>query len=98
MNKIILSACVLSLMFSCKSSAQTQERQREQPPSFEELLEKMDTNKDGKLAKAEIKGRLKDDFDKIDTNKDGFISEDEFKKAPKSQGPQNGGQGGPPRN
>ena len=41
MNKIILSACVLSLMFSCKSNAQTQERQREQPPSFEELLEKI---------------------------------------------------------
>ncbi len=41
MNKIILSAFALSLMISCKSNAQTQERQREQPPSFEELLEKI---------------------------------------------------------
>jgi Ca2+-binding EF-hand superfamily protein len=47
----------------------------------------MDANKDGKLAKAEVQGRLKDNFDKADTNGDGFITEEEFKNmAPPKRG------------
>lgn len=52
-------------------------------PQFSDLLAKMDANKDGKLAKSEIQGRLKDDFDKVDTDNDGFITETEFKNMPK---------------
>jgi len=51
-------------------------------PQFADLLKKMDANNDGQLAKAEVKGRLKDDFDKVDTDNDGFITEAEFKNMP----------------
>ncbi len=55
------------------------------PPNFSQLLSEMDTNKDGKLEKAEIKGPLADDFTKVDSNNDGFISEEEFKNAPRPE-------------
>lgn len=55
------------------------------PPNFAQLLAEMDTNKDGKLAKSEVKGPLSNDFSKIDTNDDGFISESELKNAPRPQ-------------
>ena len=45
----------------------------------------MDSNKDNKLSKKEVKGPLKDDFSKVDTNKDGFITKEELKKAPKPE-------------
>jgi Ca2+-binding EF-hand superfamily protein len=53
------------------------------PPTPEVLIKEMDANKDGKLAKSELQGPIKDDFTKIDTNKDGFLSLEELKKAPK---------------
>lgn len=58
----------------------------------------MDTNKEGKLAKSEVKGPLLEDFAKIDTDEDGFLSLTELEKAPKPQranGAQ--GQGGAPQ-
>lgn len=86
---------VFALLASCQIKAQQQDRnsERKQPPSFQELIEMMDENEDGKLAKNEVKGRLKDDFDKIDLNEDGFISEEELEKAPKPER-----RGGPNRN
>lgn len=86
---------VIALLTSCQVKAQQQDRnsERKQPPSFQELIEMMDENEDGKLAKNEVKGRLKDDFDKIDLNEDGFISEEELEKAPKPEK-----RGGPNRN
>jgi hypothetical protein len=48
------------------------------PPSFKDLLEKMDSNNDGKISKSEVKGKLKENFDKRDQNKDGYITEDEL--------------------
>ena len=63
----------------------SQNRQKRKPPTFKELLKKMDANKDGKLSKKEIKGPLKDDFDRVDLNEDGFITEKEFAKAPKPE-------------
>ena len=67
--------------------------ERKERPTYAELLTKMDTDKDGKLAQSEAKGPLKDHFSKIDTNEDGFVTEEEFVKAPK---PKNGQR--PPRN
>lgn len=60
------------------------------PPSYTELLSQMDANKDGKLAKSEVKGPLLNDFSTVDADGDGFLSEEELKNAPK---PQRGGNG-----
>lgn len=65
------------------SNAQSDEERPKKPPTYAQLLEKMDANEDGQLSKEEIKGRLKEKFTEIDTDEDGFISEEEFKKMPK---------------
>lgn len=38
----------------------------------------MDANKDGKIAKSEARGKLKENFDQRDKNKDGYITEEEL--------------------
>ena len=47
------------------------------------MLEKLDTDKDGKLSKAEVdasdKGSLKEKFAVIDTNKDLYLDKEELK-------------------
>lgn len=74
----------VTLFFSTSSFGQSQNRQeRKKPPTFKELIKKMDANEDGKLSKDEIKGPLKEDFAKVDTDEDGFITAEEFSKAPK---------------
>lgn len=67
------------------SSNQKGRQQQGRPPNFTQLLSELDMNKDGKLAKSEVKGPLANDFAKIDTNNDGFISESEHKAAPRPQ-------------
>ena len=56
---------------------------RNRPRSFEDLLKRMDINKDGKLSKEEVRGPLENLFSKIDLNNDGYITKEELKKAPK---------------
>tara|TARA_R110002012_G_scaffold283090_2_gene473235 strand:+ start:191310 stop:191591 length:282 start_codon:yes stop_codon:yes gene_type:complete len=58
-------------------------KDQKQPPTFSELLEKMDANTDSKLSLDEVKGELQKHFTKIDTDEDGFITKAEFEKAPK---------------
>ncbi len=48
------------------------------PPSFATMLERMDSNNDGKISKSEAKGKLQENFDRRDENKDGYISENEM--------------------
>ncbi|MEQ8416635.1 MAG: hypothetical protein RIB71_19290 [Imperialibacter sp.] len=60
-------------------------RQQGGPPSFSQLLTEMDANKDGKLAKSEVKGPLIDNFSKIDADNDAFLTEAELKNAPRPQ-------------
>ncbi|MEO9893890.1 YHYH protein [Aurantibacter sp.] len=50
----------------------------EDRPNAGELMEEMDSNKDGKLSNEEAKGRLKESFSSIDKNSDGFISKEEL--------------------
>ena len=77
----------ITLFMSNSSFGQSENRpDRKKPPTFEELLEKMDTNEDGKLSKKEVKGPLKEHFATVDTDEDGFITEEELKKAPKPKG------------
>ncbi|MUU78221.1 EF-hand domain-containing protein [Winogradskyella endarachnes] len=84
--KAVVLVFGVALFMSSNVIAQSNDRQeRKGPPTFAELLKEMDANEDGKLAKDELKGPLKDDFAKIDTDEDGFISEEEFKNAPKPE-------------
>lgn len=55
-------------------------RQNGGRPSFDELLEMMDTDHDKKISKDEANGPLSEDFSRIDANNDGFLTEDELKK------------------
>ncbi len=52
-------------------------------PSVEELFFKMDENKDEKLSKSEVRGRLSEDFSNIDTNDDGFLNKQEVENGAK---------------
>lgn len=96
---IVIISLVLALVFfaSCKSSQQNQsrnergsERGQQKRPTVEQLFEKMDTDKDGKLSEKEVKGPLVNDFDKIDADEDGFLSKEEIEKAPKPSVGRNG--------
>ncbi len=49
-------------------------------PSAKDLINKMDSNKDGKLSKDEVKGPLSEQFSKVDSDNDGFISKEELEK------------------
>ncbi|MGB3774416.1 MAG: EF-hand domain-containing protein [Leeuwenhoekiella sp.] len=98
--KIISCALVMISLAACNSTQNTSSNapggQRGQGrPSAAQLLSEMDSDKDGKLSKSEVKGPLAQNFSKIDTDEDGFISEEELENAPKpQQGGQRGGQGG----
>ena len=56
------------------------EKNTKETPSFNNMLSKMDENKDGKISKNEAKGKLKQNFENRDTNKDGFFSENELNR------------------
>jgi Ca2+-binding EF-hand superfamily protein len=45
------------------------------------FLLRMDTDKDGKISRAEARNRLAASFDLLDTNKDGFLDRDELRRA-----------------
>lgn len=90
------------LSTACNNKAKTTETtpttknrtkgQRGERPTSDQMMTKMDTNKDGRLSKTEARGPLQQQFSQIDTNGDGFIDKDELAKAPKPnrQGPPRG--------
>jgi Ca2+-binding EF-hand superfamily protein len=71
-------------------------RPRQQGPEdrVNHMLEEFDTNKDGKLSKAELPDGMQRDFDAIDKNHDGFLDRDELMQYFSTMG--NGPRGGPP--
>jgi Ca2+-binding EF-hand superfamily protein len=82
--RMALLIVAIALFMTNSAFGQSDDKQkRREPPTFKQLLEKMDANEDGKLSKKEIKGPLKEHFDEVDANEDGFITEEELKKAPK---------------
>ncbi len=83
LKSAILAFGTVLLMTNTSFGQSDDKRERREPPTFKELLEKMDANEDGKLSKKEIKGPLKEHFDKVDADEDGFITEEELAKAPK---------------
>lgn len=85
-SKSVLLAAIFSLLFAININAQEEANDRErpkEPPTFAQVLEKLDKNEDGKISKDEAKGPLKKHFKRLDLDEDGFISEEEFKKAPR---------------
>ncbi|MBT8244148.1 MAG: EF-hand domain-containing protein [Winogradskyella sp.] len=87
-RKIGILVIGLALLTACSTTQnqrteQSQRNQSRDVPSADQLIAKMDANKDGKLSKSEIKGPLANDFSKVDTNNDGYISKEELEKAPK---------------
>ncbi len=58
------------------------------------MMERMDTNGDGKLTLAEMPERIRERMKAIDTNGDGVLSEQELEKARESWGQRRGGGGG----
>mgnify|MGYP001945331099 CR=1 FL=1 len=88
-NVLRTAGLVLGMILFISNSAFAQSennKDRKKPPTFEQLLEKMDANEDGKLSQKEVKGPLKDHFAEVDGNEDGFITEEELKKAPRPKG------------
>jgi len=82
--KTVVLVFGIALFISNNTYGQSKNGQdRKEPPTFEKLLEKMDSNEDKKLSKKEVKGPLKNDFTEVDQDEDGFITEKEFEKAPK---------------
>jgi hypothetical protein len=60
-------------------------------PNLHQIFSEMDSNKDGKLSKIEVKGPLSRDFSKLDNNSDGFITKQELEKVSRNnkRDPQN---------
>ncbi|MBU2950084.1 EF-hand domain-containing protein [Tamlana agarivorans] len=87
MNKVcrtVVFVFGVSLFMVNSSFGQSGNRpERKEPPTFEELLKKMDADEDGQLSAKEVKGPLKEHFSKIDANEDGFLTEKELEEAPK---------------
>ncbi len=90
MKKMSLKTSIMTALLLCFgisfSNAQSKDEKRKKRPTFSELVEKMDENKDGKISLEEVKGPLKEHFTSIDTDEDGFMSEEEFKAMPKPKG------------
>lgn len=84
-TKSFLLALTAGVVFSVSSNAQERQRNQE-PPSVDEIFEKMDENEDNQLSEKEVKGPLKEMFSDIDTDEDGFLTKEEVEKAPKPKG------------
>ena len=56
---------MLSFLFTLSASAQQRGTDRKEPPTYALLLKEMDANEVGQLSKAEVKGRLKQNFTEI---------------------------------
>lgn len=53
------------------------------PPTPEAMMERMDADGDGRLAKSEVRGRLAERFAEIDANSDGFLNIAEIENMPR---------------
>ncbi len=91
--KVMVLGAVLTTTgaFAQEEPQQVQERPKGQRDP-QEMFNKLDADKDGKLSLAEVekaqKGKLKENFTTIDTNKDNFLDKEEllaYRKAQKAK-------------
>lgn len=86
-NKLlpVFKFAFILLLASNSSCAQNSNKDKEEHhrPSVEQIFKDLDSDKDGKISKKEVKGPLKKHFDKADTNKDGYLTKKEVEDAPK---------------
>ncbi|MFD1550832.1 hypothetical protein DNU06_05475 [Putridiphycobacter roseus] len=81
--KKIFFVIILFFLFSCSTNQRKAVSENEtQKPAVSQLIQEMDTDKDGSLSKAEVKGPLADDFSNIDADMDGFLTVKELENAP----------------
>lgn len=75
----------MALAFFVTAEASAQDGKRRKMPEPEEVVKRLDEDKDGKISKAEAEnaphGRLKEHFDMVDANKDSFVDAEELKRA-----------------
>ena len=92
---IILSALAVGMLIIHDATAQRpQRRGKGQRPTPEMVIDRLDSNEDGKLSLEEAKkgprGRLAQNFENLDADKDGFVTLEELKNRPrKGQGRRN---------
>lgn len=79
--KTVITTAGMLVLSTISASAQAPG----QKPSVDAIFEKMDANKDGKLAADEVEGPLKEKFTVIDADADGFITKEEMEHAPKPE-------------
>lgn len=81
--KKITGVAVAALFMTAAVNAQ--DREHRKPPSPEKVVEHLDTDKDGKISKAEAdaaeRGKLSEHFDDVDSNADGYVDAAELKTA-----------------
>jgi Ca2+-binding EF-hand superfamily protein len=66
---------------------------KEGAPDFAMMLQRLDSNADGKISKEEARGPVAENFDRFDANNDGFVSKDEMEaigKRLEAMGPMRG--------
>ena len=83
MKNTLLIIITLILLISCKFNQEKKEQQKptkQQKPSALELISELDSNKDGKLSKNEVRGPIANDFTTIDNNNDGFLTVEELNR------------------
>jgi Ca2+-binding EF-hand superfamily protein len=84
MSVLLIAVSVCAAQDPAKSD-KTKTPEKEKPKAgptpdamVDQILQRMDKNKDGKISKAEAEGPIADNFDRIDTNKDGFLDRKEL--------------------
>jgi Ca2+-binding EF-hand superfamily protein len=100
MNCLWTAALLVGLSSSPIGSADAEKPKKPaEDPEVErvvaDLLQRFDTNKDGKISKDEAKGKLAESFDRFDTDKDGFLDKDELRRVAAFMVAQRGRPGGP---
>lgn len=75
---VVFLLCVFS--FSIGLSQEGKVEEPSQKKALQDMLAKMDENKDGKLTLGEAKGTLLLNFTTLDINKDGVLTKEDLEK------------------